>query len=87
MAILAGFLAASLLFIGGVVFVAIARPNYLLGWIAWWMGERQAWREGRITEREKERYHGLIIRSYPVLLLVVFAWAFLVGAVLAFHRL
>jgi len=85
--LLAILLAASLLFMGGVVFVAIARPGYLLGWVVWWAGDRKAWREDRLTERELDRYHSLILRSYPVLLVMVFTWAFLVGSVLAFHRL
>jgi hypothetical protein len=85
--LLAILLAASLLLIGGVVFVAIARPAYLLGWVAWWAGQREAWRKDRLTERELGQYQSLILRSYPMLLVMVFAWAFLVGAVLAFQRL
>ena len=80
-------LSLSLLLLGGVAFVAFARPEYLLGWVAWWTGRGEEWRKNELHESEHQHFFALIFRSYPLLLLMVFAWAFVVGSVLALSRL
>ena len=87
MQIISAVMGVSLLIFGAVAFVAIARPQYLIGWVAWWAGERSDWRQDRLTEEDQDRYHSLILKSYPALLMALFSWAFVVGAVVSLGRL
>ena len=80
-------LGSSLLCLGGVVFVAIARPQYLIGWLARWSGAGKLWKEKRLQERDVHRLYTLIVRSYPLILFVLFIWAFVVGSVIAVSTL
>lgn len=80
-------LGLSLLGIGGIVFVAIARPQYLIGWMARWSGERMAWKENRMSEKDIHRLYTLIVKSYPLILFILFIWAFVVGSVITVSTL
>ena len=80
-------LGSSLLCMGGVVFVAIARPQYLIGWLARWSGQRKEWKENRLQERDVQRLYSLIVKSYPSILFVLFIWAFVVGSVITVSTL
>jgi hypothetical protein len=87
MVIIAAVLAVSLILFGATVFASIARPHLLLGWVAWWSGEREAWLDGTLSDEQQQRYYSLLSRGQPFLLMLVFAWSFLVGAVVALSRL
>ena len=87
MKVVAAILSFGLLLIGLLVFVVIARPRLLFGWMAWWVGEAEAWRDGQTTREDEDRYHRMLNKLQPVLLLLVFAWAFVVGSVVALGRL
>ena len=75
------------LVLAGLTFAGIARPDALLGLVATWVGEGQAWEEGRLDRSGRERLLGVVERAQTPALIVLFGWSFLCGALLAWLRL
>lgn len=78
-------LVAALVATGGLVW--LAWPDRLLGLLAALTGRREAWDAGRLTDADEARMLALARRLQGAVLALVFAWAFVAGAALAWARL
>jgi hypothetical protein len=80
-------LALSDVTLAAAVFVLFARPEAALGILARVTGAQEAWREGRLSEADEEELLVLARGIRWPMLLAVFGWSFVFGAVLVWARL
>lgn len=72
--------------LAGLCFVLLARPEALLASIAAWVGEGQAWEEGRLDAAARDRLLRLARRAQIPALFALFGWSYLCGAALTWLR-
>lgn len=70
-----------------VVFVLIARPERMMGWLSSLSGMREVWLSGRLSEKDEVRLLNLAHRLRLPLLALLFGWSFFCGAILTWARL
>ncbi len=74
------------LIVAAVVFVAHARPDAALGVLARATGDEIAWLEGRLSEETERRLIRVVEGLQWPLAAMVFAWAFVAGALMALSQ-
>ena len=70
-----------------VVFVLIARPERMMGWLSTLSGMRETWLSGRLSEADEAQLLVLARRLQLPLLALLFGWSFFCGAILTWTRL
>lgn len=68
-------------------FALVARPEAFLGVFALLLGEREAWLSGRMDEAGRARLVSIAERARGPVIILLFAWSFLTGALLLLSRL
>ena len=69
------------------VFIVMARPERALGFLCHLAGLGEIWRSGRLSEADETR---LLILAHQLrwpMLILLFGWSFVCGAVLTWSRL
>ena len=69
------------------VFVLLARPERAMGWLSTLSGMREVWLSGRLSEQDEARLLSLASRLRVPMLLLLFGWSFVCGAILTWARL
>ena len=69
------------------VFVLIARPERMMGWLSTLSGMREVWISGRLSEKDEARLLNLARQLRLPLLALLFGWSFFCGAILTWARL
>ena len=85
--LLALILGASNVLLAVSVFVLMARPERALGWLARLNGMGDVWLSGRLSEADEERLLTLADRLRWPMLILLFGWSFVCGAILTWSRL
>lgn len=73
--------------LAALAFALLARPDALLGLVADWAGEGEAWEQGRLDAAARERLLGMTRRARVPVLFGLFGWSFLCGALLMWARI
>lgn len=69
--------------LAGLVFTLVGRPSRALGFLCAVTGRRADWDAGRLPESDELRLLGMADRLRLPALVGLFAWSFVVGALLA----
>jgi hypothetical protein len=80
-------LGASNVFLAVLVFVLMARPERALGLVCRLSGMTDVWLSGRLSEAEEARLLVLARRLGWLLLVLLFGWSFVCGAILTWSQL
>ena len=69
------------------VFVLLARPERVMGWLCSLSGMREVWLSGRLSEQDEARLLDLANRLRLPMLALLFGWSFFCDAILTWARL
>ena len=70
-----------------ICFVLLSRPEKLLGLLVIFSGEQEAWHSGRIDGELEKKHYAIAKRVEWLVLLALFGWSVLCGALLAYAQL
>lgn len=70
-----------------VVFLVMARPEHMLGWLCHLHGMRDIWRAGKLSAADEAKLLGVAVRLRAPMLVLLFGWSFVSGAILTWSQI